>query len=62
MNKYARASIESQQEVENKPSLKETQKVKSVSHQSNSQNLESDILKKLSTHTGKRKEKLKWQK
>ena len=48
MNKYARASIESQQAVENKPSLKEIQKVKSVSHQSNSENLESDILKKLS--------------
>lgn len=48
MNKYARASIESQQAVDNKPSLKEIQKVKSVSHQSNSENLESDILKKLS--------------
>jgi hypothetical protein len=48
MNKYARASIESQQVVDNKPSLKEIQKVKSVSHQSNSENLESDILKKLS--------------
>lgn len=48
MNKYARTSIESQQAVDNKPSLKEIQKVKSVSHQSNSENLESDILKKLS--------------
>ena len=47
MNKYARTTNGSQQEVENKPSLK-TQKVKSVSHQANSQNLESDILKKLS--------------
>ena len=48
MNKYARASIESQQAVDNKPSLKEIQKVKNVSHQANSQNLESYILKKLS--------------
>ena len=48
MNKYARTTNGSQQEAENKPSLKETQKVKSVSHQANSQNLESDILKKLS--------------
>ena len=48
MNKYARTSIGSQQEAENKPSLKEIQKVKNVSHQANSQNLESDILKKLS--------------
>ena len=29
MNKYARTSIGAQQEAENKPSLKETQKVKS---------------------------------
>lgn len=48
MNKYARTSIASQKEAENKPSLKEIQKVKNVSHQANSQNLESDILKKLS--------------
>lgn len=48
MNKYARTSIASQKEVENKPSLKEIQKVKNVSHQANSQNLESYILKKLS--------------
>ena len=48
MNKYARTSIASQKEAENKPSLKEIQKVKNVSHQANSQNLESYILKKLS--------------
>ena len=48
MNKYARTSIATQQAEENKPSLKEIQKVKSVSHQTNNQNLESDILKKFS--------------
>lgn len=48
MNKYARTTIASQPAVENKPSLKEIQKVKSVSPQSDSQNLESDILMKLS--------------
>lgn len=48
MNKYARSSSSSQDEIIKKPSIQKIQKVKSLSHQANNQNLESDILKKLS--------------